>query len=211
MIDRSVITALACDRAGVLVDLGTGDGRFVAHVARAQPDWLAIGIDACRENLREQSRRAPANGLYLIANALALPPDLAGIATHVTINFPWGSLLAGLLEGDSGLLAGMRMLAGEHLELEIRLNADALHEQGWELPAGAEQIARSLSDAGLVLHGRMAMDAPALRSIPSTWAKRLAYGRDPRGLALHMHGRTDESRPLSVISRLSLEPYAARA
>ena len=44
-----------------LLDLGAGDGRFVAQMARAYPDSLAIGIDACRENLIEQSRRAPEN------------------------------------------------------------------------------------------------------------------------------------------------------
>ncbi len=31
------------------------------------------------------------------------------------------------------------------------------------------------------------MNANALRSFPSTWAKRLAFGRDPR--AIEMNGR----------------------
>ena len=85
----------------ILVDLGTGDGRFVEHVAHAHPDCFVIGLDACRENLRTASRRAPCNALYLIANALALPADLQNLATEVTINFPWGSLLEGLLTGEA--------------------------------------------------------------------------------------------------------------
>src|SRR5581483_2210553 len=31
----------------VLLDLGTGDGRFVRHAAAENPDMLAIGLDAC--------------------------------------------------------------------------------------------------------------------------------------------------------------------
>ena len=148
-IRRADVLAPASSRAGVLVDLGTGDGRFVAHVARIHPDWMAIGVDACRENLREQSRRASGNALYVIANALALPSELAGIATRVTTNFPWGSLLGGLLSGDRGLLDGIHTLAGESLDLEIRLNADALRDQGWDLAKGAERIAGNLVQLGI--------------------------------------------------------------
>ena len=32
----------------VLIDLGTGDGRFIRHCAASHPALLAIGIDACR-------------------------------------------------------------------------------------------------------------------------------------------------------------------
>jgi tRNA G46 methylase TrmB len=35
----------------VLIDVGTGDGRYVLHVARTRPTWFAIGVDACRDNL----------------------------------------------------------------------------------------------------------------------------------------------------------------
>jgi tRNA G46 methylase TrmB len=88
--------ALADRLAGfdaVHIDIGTGDGRFVRRVAQTDPDCFVIGIDACRENLRGVSRRAPQNTLFVIANAQALPPELHGLAAQVTINFPWGSLL----------------------------------------------------------------------------------------------------------------------
>src|SRR5215210_4775161 len=84
-------TTLALQLAGyshVLIDLGTGDGRFVRHVASASPGTFAIGLDLCRDNLREASRRAPANALYLVASAQTPPPGLQGVATHLTINFP---------------------------------------------------------------------------------------------------------------------------
>src|SRR5688572_727374 len=80
----------------VLIDLGTGDGRFVRHVAATSPNTFAIGIDLCAVNMREQSRRASANALFLVASAYAPPPELHRVATHLTINFPWGDLLSGL-------------------------------------------------------------------------------------------------------------------
>ena len=40
-----------------------------------------VGVDAYRENLRKASRRAPDNALYNVANALALPRELGGMAS----------------------------------------------------------------------------------------------------------------------------------
>src|SRR3954463_1228305 len=84
----------------VLLDVGAGDGRLVRQMAAACPARFAIGVDTCRENLRANSRATPPNALYLIADARALPSALDQTATHLTINFPWGSLLSGLLAGD---------------------------------------------------------------------------------------------------------------
>jgi 16S rRNA (adenine(1408)-N(1))-methyltransferase len=164
----------------VLVDIGTGDGRYVRHVAQRQPTWFAIGIDACRENLRAVSRRSSANALFLIANALALPDDLRGVATRITINFPWGSLLRGLLDGDPALFTGLATLARPGATLEIRLNGGALVEAGYALDAGVTRIQRAIRASGFSLRQSAVLDADALRIYPTTWAKRLAYGRDPR-------------------------------
>jgi 16S rRNA (adenine(1408)-N(1))-methyltransferase len=187
-IDRPALRALAAAHWEILIDLGTGDGRYVRHVARERADWLVVGIDACRENLRDASRRAPPNAFYLIANALTLPSELAGLATHVTINFPWGSLLGGLLEGEDGLLDGICRLGSNHLHLEVRLNADALHEHGCELVAGADRIRRVLCCAGFDLSGERALGPDELARLPSTWARQLAHGRDPRAVCLLLRG-----------------------
>lgn len=185
-IDRAALVAVAVAHRTVLIDLGTGDGRYVRHVANERAACLAIGIDACRENLRHASRCAPANALYLIANALTLPSELSGVATHVTINFPWGSLLGGLLEGDADLLDGIHGLARSDLDLEVRLNADALREQGWDLAPGADRVARVLYRTGFDLCGESALGPDELARLPSTWAHRLVHGRDPRGIYLHL-------------------------
>lgn len=87
-VDVNKLTASVAGYGDMLVDVGTGDGRYVLHVARASPTWFAVGVDACRDNLRKASRKAPSNALYVIANALTLPGELSGMASKVTINFP---------------------------------------------------------------------------------------------------------------------------
>jgi trans-aconitate methyltransferase len=166
-----------------LLDLGAGDGRFVAQMARTYPDSLAIGIDACRENLLERSRRAPENAIFLVANALALPAELTGIATRLTINFPWGSLLTGLLD-DPVFCARLASLVRPGATLEVAVNGGALAEANWALEVGAARIQSNLRAAGCSLRSPQAWGAAELRACPTTWARRLAFGRDPRAVFL---------------------------
>ena len=166
----------------VLLDIGAGDGRFVRQIAAECPARFVIGVDACRENLRANSRVAPANALYLIADARALPCALDQQATHITINFPWGSLLSGLLAGEARLLERLAAVARPGAPLELRLNAGALAEAGWALADGGERIRQALHMAGFHMRQPVAIGPHELRACPTTWAKRLAYGRDPRGL-----------------------------
>jgi hypothetical protein len=182
----ALVTHIA-DLPDVLIDLGTGDGRFVLHTARAHPARYVIGIDACRDNLYEASRRAPANALFLIANICSLPEELAGLASAITINFPWGTLLTGLLEEGSPLLTSLARLARPGATLEIRLNGGALIEAGYSLEAGGDQVRRLARQAGFRVAAPQPLAAGDLRAYPTTWAKRLAFGRDPR--ALYLAGR----------------------
>ena len=172
--------------AEVLLDLGTGDGQYVLRAAREAARkgtrLFAIGVDACRENLREASRQAPPNALFAIASAQCLPAELAGLAARVTINFPWGSLRDGLLEADPALLAGLRAVMRPGAHLEVRLNASALAEAGWDLLPGGAQVERSLGLGGFAPRPPRLLDAAALRAVPTTWAKRLAYGRKPEAV-----------------------------
>jgi hypothetical protein len=169
----------------VMLDLGTGDGRYVHYLADNFPDAFVIGVDACRENLQEHSRTKQPNELFVIANAQALPHELNGLVTHITINFPWGSLLKSLLDGDPKFMHGLEAVSCMGTSLTVRLNGGALAEQGWALEDGTEQIYNNLMQAGWRLKSPMLMQAEALRGFPTTWAKRLAFGRDPRAMQLN--------------------------
>lgn len=168
----------------ISLDLGTGDGKFAFCRAETFPSNFVIGVDSCRENLHEYSRTNLPNLLYVIASAQSLPHELHGLVSHITINFPWGSLLQSLLDGDSRLMHGLESVLGTDAQLEVRLNGGALTEQGWSLEDGAECIRENLESVGWRVGNPTMIDARALRTFPSTWAKRLAFGRDPRATQL---------------------------
>jgi predicted RNA methylase len=168
----------------IVLDLGTGDGRYARTLAERNPRWFIIGVDSCRENLREHSRAKLPNLLFVIASAQELPRELDGLISHVTINFPWGSLLESLLANDLKLMRGLKSVSRAKASLDLRLNGGALAEIGKTLEAGTERVYYNLLQAGWQIDKPMMMDASALKKFPSTWAKRLAFGRDPRAMML---------------------------
>ncbi len=177
----------------IWLDLGTGDGRFICKSAEKHKDRFFIGIDSCRENLRVNSQRKITNALFVIASAQSLPRELNGSASHVNINFPWGSLLESLLTDDVCLLNGLLRVTRPCAGMDVHLNADALATTGWDLEPGADRIERALNAAGWKTRSRSSLDASDLRGIPTTWAKRLAFGRDPRAIRLCLQSRDEIS------------------
>jgi 16S rRNA (adenine(1408)-N(1))-methyltransferase len=186
-LDLNGLTDRLANYNRILLDLGTGDGKFAFHYARAFPCHFVIGVDACRENMREHSRAKLAklpNALFIIASAQDLPNELNGLVSHITINFPWGSLLESLLAGDPMLMCRLKSVSSSSTQIDVRLNGGALAEQGWTLEAGVAQIYDNLTYVGWQLKTPITLNAQALRDFPSTWAKRLAFGRDPRAVQL---------------------------
>ena len=109
----------------ILLDLGTGDGRYARILAEEHPGWFVIGVDACRENLHKHSQAKLENMLFVIARAQSLPRELNGLVSHITINFPWGSLLESLLVGDPRLMRGLESISNSTASLDLRLNVGA--------------------------------------------------------------------------------------
>ncbi len=81
----------------VVVDLGTGDGRFVYKNALANPRVLYIGIDPSEKQLkiyaRDAQRKKLENVLFVVGSVEHLPNEFEGVADEIYVNFPWGSLL----------------------------------------------------------------------------------------------------------------------
>ena len=168
----------------ITLDLGTGDGRYVRALAEKYPDQFLIGVDACRENLREHSQAKRQNMLFIIASAQELPKELNGLISHITINFPWGSLLESLLFGDLKLMRGLESISQPTASIDLHLNSGAMAENGTTLRVGTEKIYYNLMKSGWQPETLVQLDANGLRSFPTTWAKRVAFGRDPHEIAM---------------------------
>jgi ubiquinone/menaquinone biosynthesis C-methylase UbiE len=122
---------------GVVIDIGTGDGRFVYHQARQNPQTFYIGIDANPRPLKAISRKAlgkPAKGgvlnvLFIHARAEALPSELDGVADEVHIHFPWSGLLRAIINGKAEVLRGLRRICAPGALLEIVIGLDTQHDR----------------------------------------------------------------------------------
>lgn len=184
------LAAWASNYAGLHVDLGTGDGRFAIQLARAQPDLGVIGVDTILDGLRDSPRRLPANVRFVQRDAHDVWLGDGSVATSISVNFPYGSLLRGLVEGDAALLARLDALLGRDGRLAIRVNERALTGTGLD-PAGAEDaIVRALEEVDALRVCSRSLTQAELRAFPSTWAKRLGYGRPTTAFLIEAVRRT---------------------
>lgn len=122
---------------GVVLDIGTGDGRFVYNLARENPNKFYIGIDTnskALEKISMKATRKPAKGglanvLFLQAAVENLPEELNGVADEIHIHFPWGSLLRAVLTGDEEILKNLKRIAAPECLLEIIIGIDLERDQ----------------------------------------------------------------------------------
>jgi 16S rRNA (adenine(1408)-N(1))-methyltransferase len=170
------------------VDLGTGDGRFVLATAAAQPDLLVIGVDAAADSMVDASRRAARatkrgcvpRALFVVAAAEALPSELNGLADAVTVHFPWGSLLRGLLDADSAIVSGIARITRPGAAVTMLLSVTERDRVTIGRDSVDERTFRELAPVyaahGLQLCEARPATADEVARSHSSWAKRLGAG-----------------------------------
>jgi 16S rRNA (adenine(1408)-N(1))-methyltransferase len=186
--------AVELDRyGGVHVDLGTGDGKFVLRAARADPGMLHVGVDALAEPMAEAARRAerkPARGgapnaLFVAADAVCPPGALAGRASLVTINYPWGSLLRAVAAPEAEGLGAIAALLRPGGRIVALLNASAAEDGAYaeklELPPlDSDHVQRALvpgwRDAGLEVAEARLLGPGEEPPHRTSWGQRLVRG-----------------------------------
>jgi 16S rRNA (adenine(1408)-N(1))-methyltransferase len=193
----------------VIVDIGTGDGRFVYQCAQKHPDRFYIGVDAqakALEKISEKIHRKPAKGglpnvLFVQAAVESLPAELDGVADEVHVHFPWGSLLRAVATGEKTVLSGLRRICapGAWLEVIIGLDPERDHAEIERLQL-QPLTAEFLKDVLVPCYQAMGFEVTECGIIPASewpelrtsWAQRLrgntgrtlsyliAWAADPR-------------------------------
>ncbi len=182
----------------IVIDVGTGDGRTVLRVARAEPDWLVVGLDANAERMTESARRAmrspakggTANAIFVVSLVENAPELLREIAHEVWVQLPWSGLLRGVVRGDEPVLQGIRALCRPDARIEITIGTDI-----WRPPVPVDiadlspitsedvqgPLAARYRRAGLELKAICERASPASGQIttvgPSSWQRRLDAAR----------------------------------
>jgi 16S rRNA (adenine(1408)-N(1))-methyltransferase len=163
----------------VALDLGTGDGRRVLALAAERPDTLVIGVDASAAAMADASRKAARrdtlpNALFAVAAAERPPAPLRGVAGSLTVNFPWGSLLRGLLGHDEAVLAGIAELLAPGAEGAVLVSV--VPRDGVPPIPPADELAAAYVRHGLELLESRPATAAEVAASGSSWAKRLRAG-----------------------------------
>jgi 16S rRNA (adenine(1408)-N(1))-methyltransferase len=168
----------------VTIDIGTGDGRAMLVAAAREPATLVLGLDANASVMAEASRRAARpprkgglpNAGFILASAESPPPILQASADLVTVRFPWGSLLRGVVGADAAVAAGIAGLVAPGGALELLLapaerdGLDAMPTSIDGLVAGAS---RAFETHGFAIDD-VCLPTPAdVAATRSTWARRL--------------------------------------
>jgi 16S rRNA (adenine(1408)-N(1))-methyltransferase len=183
---------------GVIIDIGTGDGRFVYQSARQNPNKFYLGIDPNAqplEKISEKIHRKPAKGgapnvLFIQAAVADLPSELNGVADEVHVHFPWGSLLRAVATGEITVLQNLRRICAPGALLEIVIGLDPARDQT-EIerlsltPLSVEfidhQLAPKYRAAGFETIERGIITASEWPRINTSWAMRL-QGNEQRNI-----------------------------
>ena len=175
----------------MIIDLGTGDGRSVLARAAEDPRALVFGIDADATAMAEASRRAARsarkgglpNALFVAAGATGLGPVLDASADLVTVSFPWGSLLRGVLGADQEVAAALARLprAGGSVDALVSVTErDAIDGLGRLDAEAIEALRHRHASNGLRLVDACPATSDDVRATRSTWCRRLTAGGSDR-------------------------------
>ena len=175
---------------GVIIDIGTGDGRFVYQSARRNPNKFYIGIDPNTrplEKISEKIHRKPAKGgapnvLFVQTAIEDLPAELDGVANEVHVHFPWGSLLRAVAKGDVDVLRSLRRICVANALLEVVIGIDPERDRSEFERLGLERLSLEFTDnvlaanytaAGFQIIERGILAASEWPHLETSWAKRL--------------------------------------
>lgn len=174
----------------MIVDIGTGDGRFVYNSARQNPNKFFIGMDANTKPLEKISMKAtrkPAKGglpnvLFINAAIENLPEELNAAADEIHIHFPWGSLLCAVALGDKNVLNSLRRVCAPECLLEIIIGIDEERDKSeierLELPRLSFGYLKSIlipkyEAAGFEALEKGVLDFSDWSKLETSWARKL--------------------------------------
>lgn len=207
---------------GVVVDIGTGDGRFVYRSAQANPRKFFIGIDANAKPLEKISMKATRkinkgglpNVLFIQAAVENLPAELNETADEIHIHFPWGSLLKSVVAGDENVLKSLRRISAPECLLEIVIGIDETRDKTEIERLGLPKISEDYLQNDLIpkyeAAGFEILESGILSSaewsrLETSWARKL-QGGDNRKVIFMVFTLSETACAGHPIERVAVHP-----
>lgn len=192
-IDKVELDKLINDYEETVIDLGTGDGRFIYKNALANPKSLFIGIDTLAVNMAEYSKRARKeklyNALFVVGSLEILPSELSYVADRLFIILPWGTLLQNIVNVSELGVKNISFLLKSEANLEIIFGYDQRFEPSeskrLELPPEInENLIKNVIAPVFLRYGNLTLTSAEtlskadLENFESSWSKKIAFGND---------------------------------
>jgi 16S rRNA (adenine(1408)-N(1))-methyltransferase len=189
-LSRTDIENLAKNFDKTVLDIGTGDGRFVFEKAIKNPKNLYIGIDPAENQLKIYSKKANRkklqNTVFAIGSIENLPPELFSLIDELYINLPWGTLLEKMVKMNELTAGNLSSITKKDGKMEIVFGYVPKFEpsetERLDLPditekENLEKILNSFSRYFEITELRE-LDKKELGDLETTWAKKLKFGKD---------------------------------
>lgn len=175
----------------MILDIGTGDGRFVYQSAKENPTKFFVGIDPNAKALEKISMKATRrsakgglpNLLFIRAAVEDLPTELADTAGEIHVNFPWGSLLKGVATGHPRILCGLRRLSKPRALLRVvigfdpdrdRRELERLKLADFSLDYVRSTLMSRYAESGWNMKDAGVLEKDVWTRLQTTWARRLS-------------------------------------
>ena len=152
-------------------------------------------MDAVPDAMRQVSHKTTvklqrggvSNALFVWASVESLPPELQEIASEITINYPWGSLLHALVAPDLTILKGIARLARSGASLTILINISVFENHDYRQKLGLPELSLERAKTILVPRYRdVGIDVRCVKildqAVPNrtTWGQKLTRGSGSR-------------------------------
>lgn len=172
-----------------IMDIGTGDGRFVYKNAAANPDILYIGIDPSNQMeayIKKANRKHLKNVRFITASVENLPQEFENSIDEINIILPWGTLLQYTVTADHTILRQIRNLLKQSGILKMVLGyaqeTEPNETERLGLPEiNGEQIKNVITpqyeNSGFMLKSWHPLERRELKNFETTWCKKLAFGK----------------------------------
>lgn len=174
----------------VILDLGTGDGRFAFKNAIKNKDTLYIGLDPAEKQIqiysKKSNRKKLKNVLYVLGSLERMPEELSATVDKIFINLPWGTLLENIVKSKEVYTEELSRILKDNGEIEIifgyvpELEPSETERLGLPTIEGDSDVLKAFStfkkNFEIIEMRRLLKED--LDSIETTWAKKLKFGKD---------------------------------
>ena len=180
------ISAIPSGFEKTIIDLGTGDGKFVYKKALKNPQNLYIGVDPSTKQMKKFSRKAVRkklkNVLFVIGSIELLPKELENTADKLFIILPWGSLLEKIVNPTENTIQKLSSLIKNKGKIEIIFGYSPELEPSEIRRLDLPDLNKTYIKANILPKfkklGNCLLEKIKPANIDTAWAKKLNFSQD---------------------------------